>query len=59
MKKFIIALLKAISVLLGLATASALCVFLLMLCPVAYIIIALFALLGILIWAFYDEKDER
>lgn len=52
MKKFIIALLKAIAVLLGLAMASTLAVFLLRLCPVVYIIISVLVLLGILIWGF-------
>ena len=59
LKKFIIALLKAIAVLLGLAMVSALQVFLLSLYPVICIIIDTFVLFGLLIWMFYDEKDER
>lgn len=55
MKKFITALLKAIAVLLGLAMVSALSALLCWFSPVIYIIISVFALLGFLIWAFYDD----
>lgn len=55
LKKFIIALLKAIAVLLGLAMVSALSALLCWFSPVIYIIISIFALLGFLIWAFYDD----
>lgn len=55
MKKFITALLKAIAVLLGLAMVLALSALLCWFSPVIYISISVFALLGFLIWAFYDD----